>query len=137
MRAPVALLLVLLLASSALAEPSVATEPDLRELRLRRRSARLERGLGLGLAGLSLACIAVGGVLLGVSGPAAYNDGSRYQLIGEVGVAACGVLVIPGVALSIHGQLRLTDVEWRLRLLAGTFVSPARGGMVAGFATTF
>jgi hypothetical protein len=128
---------VLLASSEALATPPPPATPDVLTLRVRRRNARIERGFGWGLSALGFAACTVGIVFLGVAGQQAYDQGSAFQLTGGVTLASGAVLVVPGIALSVVGQNALTDAEWRIRLLAGSFIVPSSRGVVAGVGFRF
>lgn len=118
------------------ASPSALGDPHV--LRVRRRVARAERAVGLGLAALGFATCAAGGALLGISGQSPYEQGSQYERYGALAIVSGAVLIVPGVVLAVVGQNALTDADWRLRLLAGTFVAPSPGGgAVAGLHLRF
>lgn len=138
MRAVVALLLLLTVTGDALAVPAKPIQPDPHVLRVRRRVARTERAVGLGLAALGIAGVASGGALLGMAGQQPYDQGAAYERYGWLSVVSGAVLIVPGVVLAVVGQNALTDADWRLRLLAGTFVTPTPGGgAIAGFGLHF
>ena len=136
-RPVIALLLVLLLAGVAEAKPSTPTQPDPQALQAKRRAARIERGAGLALAGIGIGTCAAGVALLGISGRAPYEQGSFFEVAGYFLAAGGVALAVPGAILAIDGQRRLTEIDWRLRLIAGAYLVPAPGGVLAGLGFRF
>ena len=107
---------------------------DAKQTLERYRSARSERLAGWVLTGLGLASVAAGVAVLAYG----LEYGSYNQLYdvvtgGAVSLAVGVATAVPGIALSLHGQQRLSDAEWKLRGLLGMpFVTPIAGGAVAG-----
>ena len=131
------LITVLLVAPPASAQTPPRVQRAASELLLRSRHARIERGVGLGLAAIGLATIAVGGILVGVSGRASYDQGSRYQETGTILILSGLPVALAGGGIALDGQNRLNEVSWRLKLLSALFVAPAGGGLLAGISLPF
>ena len=133
----VCLIAVLLVVRPASAQTPPRVQRAASELNLRARNARIERGLGLGLAAIGLATVAVGGILVGVSGRAAYDQGSRYQATGTILILSGLPVALTGGGVALDGQNRLNEVSWRLKLLSALFVTPTGGGLFAGINLPF
>ena len=100
-------------------------------LRASRVGAVAERNTGWALAGAGLALAFSGSVALGVGlgGGSRFNEGAALETSGIAVLSSSLLLLIPGVVLAVHGQDRLSDIDWRLRAIAGAgFAAPLRGG---------
>lgn len=134
-----------LLACTLLAvAPALADEPpplraeEVARLHQRRRLANLERISGWAVAGLGVAGVAAGTLVLTARGPIAFDDGPRYELAGWVLVGAGVVALATGTVLAILGQNAVVEVDWRLKALASLpVVAPVPGGAVVGWALRF
>ncbi len=135
--------LSLLVVLPARAEPRSATpavhaasvneaDPVAGRLLARRRSARIERGFGIGLVAAGLATALAGALTLWVAQSAPYDQGTQMVTPGAVTLSVGAGVVVPGIVLAFHGQWRLDDADWRLEALRTAFVAPSRDGVLAG-----
>ena len=98
------------------------------------RSARVERRTGWALTGVGLSAMAAGVAVLAYGLEyGLYNQIFDVVLSGSLSLAVGAALAITGATLSVHGQDRLTEAEWRLRgLVVVPMVVPLRDGVAAG-----
>jgi hypothetical protein len=66
-----------------------------------------------------------------------FDQGAGYLLSGATCVAIGIALIVPGAIIAVHGQNRLVDVDWRLRLLQTAFVVPRPDGALVGARLAF